>query len=215
HHAGKRSADHPDPGTSISGRIVAPYLGPAMAQEGAAADSEAKRKKKRAGSVSACVARENRLVRLGSRIQRRPAGRTGDRFHRCDVRRRGQADWDSRSRGGRCVDARCRGCVPHSWMAVAGASGMASLGCWPAFVSIRNVLGGRRRARTMARRRLGDRRTLSADDGRGLWLSDAASIWGNVGAFMRYIMAFLKFWYDFIVGDDWTIAAAVAVAITM
>ena len=32
---------------------------------------------------------------------------------------------------------------------------------------------------------------------------------------MRYIMAFLKFWYDFIVGDDWTIAAAVAVAITM
>jgi hypothetical protein len=32
---------------------------------------------------------------------------------------------------------------------------------------------------------------------------------------MRYIMAFMKFWYDFIVGDDWTIAAAVAVAIAM
>ena len=32
---------------------------------------------------------------------------------------------------------------------------------------------------------------------------------------MRYIMAFLKFWYDFIVGDDWTIAVAVAVAIAM
>ena len=30
---------------------------------------------------------------------------------------------------------------------------------------------------------------------------------------MRYIRAFLKFWYDFIVGDDWTIAASIAVAI--
>ena len=30
---------------------------------------------------------------------------------------------------------------------------------------------------------------------------------------MRYITAFLKFWYDFIVGDDWTIAASIAVAI--
>ena len=32
---------------------------------------------------------------------------------------------------------------------------------------------------------------------------------------MRHIMAFLKFWYAFIVGDDWTIAAAVAVASAM
>jgi hypothetical protein len=30
---------------------------------------------------------------------------------------------------------------------------------------------------------------------------------------MRYIIAFLKFWYDFIVGDDWTIAASIAGAI--
>lgn len=30
---------------------------------------------------------------------------------------------------------------------------------------------------------------------------------------MRYIFAFLKFWYDFIIGDDWTIAAAVAAAV--
>ncbi len=30
---------------------------------------------------------------------------------------------------------------------------------------------------------------------------------------MRHITAFLKFWYDFIVGDDWTIAASIAVAI--
>ncbi|MGC4108150.1 MAG: hypothetical protein QM753_17640 [Thermomicrobiales bacterium] len=27
---------------------------------------------------------------------------------------------------------------------------------------------------------------------------------------MRYLKAFLVFWYDFIVGDDWTIAAGVA-----
>ena len=32
---------------------------------------------------------------------------------------------------------------------------------------------------------------------------------------MRHIRAFLKFWYVFIVGDDWTIAAAVAVASAM
>jgi hypothetical protein len=32
---------------------------------------------------------------------------------------------------------------------------------------------------------------------------------------MRYIVAFFKFWYDFIVGDDWTIAVAVAVAIAI
>jgi hypothetical protein len=30
---------------------------------------------------------------------------------------------------------------------------------------------------------------------------------------MRYIMAFLKFSYDFIIGDDWTIAASMAVAV--
>lgn len=29
---------------------------------------------------------------------------------------------------------------------------------------------------------------------------------------MRYVKAFGKFWYDFIVGDDWTIAAMVLVA---
>jgi hypothetical protein len=27
---------------------------------------------------------------------------------------------------------------------------------------------------------------------------------------MRYIVAFLRFWYDFIVGDDWRVAAGVA-----
>jgi hypothetical protein len=32
---------------------------------------------------------------------------------------------------------------------------------------------------------------------------------------MRYIKAFLKFWYDFIVGDDWTIAASIAVGISV
>ena len=32
---------------------------------------------------------------------------------------------------------------------------------------------------------------------------------------MRYIIAFLKFWYDFIIGDDWTIAASIAVAIAV
>ena len=32
---------------------------------------------------------------------------------------------------------------------------------------------------------------------------------------MRYITAFLKFWYDFIVGDDWTIATSITVAISL
>lgn len=30
---------------------------------------------------------------------------------------------------------------------------------------------------------------------------------------MKYVMGFFQFWYDFIVGDDWTVAAAVVVAL--
>jgi len=30
---------------------------------------------------------------------------------------------------------------------------------------------------------------------------------------MHYLIAFAKFWYDFVVGDDWTIAVAVVVAL--
>jgi hypothetical protein len=30
---------------------------------------------------------------------------------------------------------------------------------------------------------------------------------------MRYVLAFGRFWWDFIVGDDWTVAAGVAVAL--
>lgn len=28
---------------------------------------------------------------------------------------------------------------------------------------------------------------------------------------MRYLVGFLRFWYDFIIGDDWTVAAGVIV----
>ena len=30
---------------------------------------------------------------------------------------------------------------------------------------------------------------------------------------MRYVVAFVRFWYDFIVGDDWQIAAGIVVAL--
>ena len=30
---------------------------------------------------------------------------------------------------------------------------------------------------------------------------------------MRYLRAFLRFWWDFIVGDDWRVAASIAAAI--
>ena len=30
---------------------------------------------------------------------------------------------------------------------------------------------------------------------------------------MKYVKAFGRFWWDFIVGDDWTVAAGVAVAL--
>ncbi len=30
---------------------------------------------------------------------------------------------------------------------------------------------------------------------------------------MRYITGFIAFWYDFIVGDDWTVAVGVIVAL--
>jgi hypothetical protein len=32
---------------------------------------------------------------------------------------------------------------------------------------------------------------------------------------MRYAKAFGRFWWDFIVGDDWTVAAGVAVALAL
>ena len=30
---------------------------------------------------------------------------------------------------------------------------------------------------------------------------------------MKHVIAFLRFWYEFIVGDDWRVAAAIVVAI--
>ena len=32
---------------------------------------------------------------------------------------------------------------------------------------------------------------------------------------MRYVRAFGRFWWDFIVGDDWVVAAAVAVGLAV
>jgi hypothetical protein len=32
---------------------------------------------------------------------------------------------------------------------------------------------------------------------------------------VKYVMAFLRFWYDFIVGDDWRVAAGVVVALAL
>ena len=32
---------------------------------------------------------------------------------------------------------------------------------------------------------------------------------------MRYVMAFLRFWYDFLLGDDWKIAAGVVVTLLL
>jgi hypothetical protein len=32
---------------------------------------------------------------------------------------------------------------------------------------------------------------------------------------MRYVVAFLRFWYDFIVGDDWRVALGVGAALAL
>lgn len=32
---------------------------------------------------------------------------------------------------------------------------------------------------------------------------------------MKYLIGFAHFWYDFIVGDDWTIAVAVVIALLL
>lgn len=37
----------------------------------------------------------------------------------------------------------------------------------------------------------------------------------SLGASTRYIIVFIKFWYEFIIGDDWTIAASIGVAIAV
>jgi hypothetical protein len=30
---------------------------------------------------------------------------------------------------------------------------------------------------------------------------------------MQYLVGFIRFWYDFIIGDDWTIAVSVALSV--
>ena len=32
---------------------------------------------------------------------------------------------------------------------------------------------------------------------------------------MKWILAFVRFWYDFIVGDDWLVAAGIVVALAV
>ncbi len=32
---------------------------------------------------------------------------------------------------------------------------------------------------------------------------------------MKYVVSFFRFWYDFIVGDDWTVAAAVVTSLAL
>jgi hypothetical protein len=32
---------------------------------------------------------------------------------------------------------------------------------------------------------------------------------------MKHLVGFLRFWYDFIVGDDWRVAASIAAAIAL
>ncbi len=32
---------------------------------------------------------------------------------------------------------------------------------------------------------------------------------------MKYIVGFFQFWYDFVVGDDWTIAVGVVIALAV
>ena len=32
---------------------------------------------------------------------------------------------------------------------------------------------------------------------------------------MKYVVAFLRFWYEFIVGDDWRVAAGVVAALAL
>ena len=32
---------------------------------------------------------------------------------------------------------------------------------------------------------------------------------------MKYVLSFFRFWYDFIVGDDWTVAVAVVTALAL
>ena len=32
---------------------------------------------------------------------------------------------------------------------------------------------------------------------------------------MKYIVAFLRFWYEFIVGDDWRVAAGIVAALAL
>src|SRR5258708_4042195 len=109
------------------------------------------------------------------------AGRSGNRLHCRDIRRRSQSGQEGRGRRGR---------------------------------RLRPVLGGGRRSCTMARRRFGAPGIAAIDSRHRLRLSGAAWV-GSLGVSRLEMGAFLRFWYDVIIGDDWTIAASIAVALVL
>lgn len=44
-------------------------------------------------------------------------------------------------------------------------------------------------------------------------MAPAAARGPHGGALVKYVTGFFAFWYDFIVGDDWTVAVAVVAAL--
>src|SRR5207245_10052412 len=108
---------------------------------------------------------------------------------------------------GRC-DRRIIGCERHRIagprMAFADTSRMASVYGGPGSCCVWNVLGGGRRSRTVARRRVSNRGTAGYYDGDRIRFSGSASTDNDFGSPWHYTTPFLTFWYAFLSATPWT-----------
>src|SRR5215472_564615 len=223
-------------GASPGGRRAAGHLRPAVAAQGRAPGGRVQgaarrgqrlpaRGRRRRGGPQADQARRQRLVLVHPRVQGRAARGARGRVHRAHVRgqpeqpRRGG---DRRGRRGRAGHAhRHRG----QGAARAGPGELDEVrgGCHAHVV--RHVLGRRRRGRRLAGRRrrpAGDRPGGSAHVRRLHRLAALPQGGGQRprtrvggGRLMNRIKAFGAFWYDFVIGDDWRLAALVVLGLAL
>src|SRR5438105_1874877 len=143
------------------------------------------------------------------------------------LRRGGRRDGDDRGRGRRDtrMASRADRCSRRHWRA-----GGVDRGAWcganpdphrPAVDHVRHLLGARGHRDRVARRRWRHRRVAAplSIDRLGQHRAGAApNPRARAGAplmhrIVSWPVAFVRFWYHFIIGDDWTVAAAVIVAL--
>src|SRR5262249_15476953 len=123
-----------------------------------------------------------------------------------------------RRRGGRRVRGRARGRLDRARAAVTGPREHPQVRRRGDADRLRHLLGRRGSGRRMGRRRrrpargAGLRHRLLAGAGRGRPQTNHA---GRAGGGVKVLAGIGRFAYDFVVGDDWTIAAVIVAAVVV